>query len=140
MVLYPRLRKLERSHDEEARDPARHRHHRHQPPRWHFLRGDSRRRGHSHTHVAVSGDNRVPNARGCGPRLMNGTSAFMSSIANITPSGSPPHTRITTTRSPMLAPKSHRPALLTGAVAISVAMNTAPSIRPPENSMNGAEA
>ena len=71
---------------------------------------------------------------------MNGTSAFMSRMAYITPSGSPPHTRMTTTVSPTPAPNSHRPPLVTGAVTMSVAMNTAPSISPPEKSMNGAEA
>ena len=65
---------------------------------------------------------RVPNTRGCVARLMNGTSAFMSRMAYITPSGSPPQMRITTTSTPMPAPKIQRPALVTGEVTMSVAM------------------
>jgi hypothetical protein len=66
---------------------------------------------------------------------MNGTSAFMSRIAYITPSGRPPQTRIVTTSTPMPNPNSHLPAFVTGLVTMSVAMNTAPSMSPPEKSM-----
>jgi hypothetical protein len=53
---------------------------------------------------------------------MNGTSAFMKRMAYITPSGSPPHTRITTTSTPTPTAKTQRPRLVTGEVTISVAM------------------
>jgi hypothetical protein len=69
---------------------------------------------------------------------MKGTSAFISRIAYITPSARPPHSRITTTRTPIPKPKIQQPALVTGEVTMSVAMYTAPSMRPPEKSMNMA--
>jgi len=70
---------------------------------------------------------------------MNGTSAFMSRMAYITPSASPPQLRMITTRTPMPAPKIQQPFDVIGEVTMSVAMYTAPRTRPPENSMNGAE-
>jgi hypothetical protein len=63
----------------------------------------------------------------------------MRRIAYITPSGRPPHTRMSTTSAPMPAPKTHLPPFVTGLVTMSVAMKTAPSIKPPENSMNTAD-
>ena len=62
----------------------------------------------------------------------------MNRIAYITPSGRPPHTRITTTRMPTPIPNTHRPRFVTGDVTMSVAMYTAPRMSPPEKSMNGA--
>ncbi len=59
----------------------------------------------------------------------------MNRIAYITPSGSPPHTRISTTSAPIPMPKIQAPAVVTGEVTMSVAMYMAPIMRPPENSM-----
>jgi len=67
---------------------------------------------------------------------MNGTNAFMNRMAYITPSGRPPHTRISTTIRPIPMPKIQAPPAVTGEVTMSVAMYIAPSISPPENSMN----
>ncbi len=47
----------------------------------------------------------------------------------------PPQKRMTTTRLPMRKPYSQQPGFVIGEATMSVAMNTAPSIRPPDSSM-----
>ena len=56
----------------------------------------------------------------------------------MTPSGSPPQSRINTTRAPIPKPKIHAPRGVVGEVTMSVAMYTAPSISPPLKSMKSA--
>ncbi|OGL07093.1 MAG: hypothetical protein A3H48_04235 [Candidatus Rokubacteria bacterium RIFCSPLOWO2_02_FULL_71_18] len=62
----------------------------------------------------------------------------MIRMAYITPSASPPQIRMRTTSRPIPAPKIQQPGFVTGEVTRSVAMYTAPSISPPEKSMNAA--
>ncbi len=69
---------------------------------------------------------------------MKGTRAFMKRIAYMTPSGSPPHSRISTTSAPIPMPKIQQPAFVVGEVTMSVAMYHAPSMRPPLKSMKSA--
>ena len=60
-------------------------------------------------------------------------------MAYITPSGRPPNSRISTVSRPISAPLTKAPSGVTGEATMSLAMNQAPSIRPPENHTNSGE-
>ena len=72
-------------------------------------------------------------------RSISGVAAFMSRMAYMTPSGSPPQRRMRTTSTPTPIPKIHAPRGASGDVTGSVAMYTAPKSRPPEQSMNAGD-
>jgi hypothetical protein len=76
---------------------------------------------------------RIPNTFGFVSLSMSGVTAFMSSIEYDTPSGYPPHSRITEANIPHPIPKIIMPVFVTGDVTMSVAIKNAPKISPPEN-------
>ena len=68
---------------------------------------------------------------GLNPLLISGVTAFISSIANDTPSGYAPHVRIMMVSNPQPIPNTICPDFDIGDVTISVAINTAPNNKPP---------
>ena len=69
----------------------------------------------------------------------DGEKALANKMAYITPSGKPPHKRIITTSRPIKKPYTKQPKEVIGDATISVAIKTAPSINPPENSIKMGE-
>ncbi len=72
-----------------------------------------------------------PKRFGLTPLLINGTNAFIIRIANETPSGYAPQTRMITVSTPQPNPKISCPLDDIGDETMSVAINRAPSIKPP---------
>ena len=64
---------------------------------------------------------------------MIGVNAFINKIEYITPSGTPPNSRMMIKNTPAPVPNIQDPVVVIGEVTISVAIKKAPSIKPPDN-------